>query len=140
LPDIELTERPDPGTFETLVAGLTGHNEPFVGPANYRLLVLLLRDPETREIIGGLWGWTLYHWLWVDVLFVPEAVRRRGVGRDLMVRAEAEARARGCVGAHLTTFSFQARPFYEALGYHVDAELDGYPPGYRALTMSKPLR
>jgi ribosomal protein S18 acetylase RimI-like enzyme len=43
--------------------------------------------------------------------------RRRGVGRELMAQAEARAVERGCHAAWLDTFSFQARSFYEKLGY-----------------------
>jgi GNAT superfamily N-acetyltransferase len=137
--EIEITERPESGTFETLVAALTRDNEPHIGPAEFRLLVMPLRDVATGETIGGLWGWTLYRWLWVDILFVPETMRGHGMGRDLMMKAEGEARARGCVGGRLNTFSFQVRPFYERLGYQVYAELDGYPPGHRLLSMCKRL-
>ena len=56
-----------------------------------------------------------------------------------MARAEAEARARGCVGAWLDTFGFQARPFYEALGYAVFGALEDQPPGHRRYVLMKRL-
>ena len=34
-----------------------------------------------------------------------------------MRAAEEEARSRSCLGVFLDTYSFQARPFYEKLGY-----------------------
>jgi hypothetical protein len=43
--------------------------------------------------------------------------------------AEEEAAARGCHGAWLDTFEFQARGFYERLGYTCFAELGDYPVG-----------
>ena len=42
-------------------------------------------------MIGGLWGRTVYDWLFVELLFVPDALRGRGVGSELMQRAEDEA-------------------------------------------------
>jgi hypothetical protein len=37
----------------------------------------------------------------------------------MLLQAEQEAKARGCRGAWLDTYSFQARGFYERLGYAV---------------------
>jgi predicted N-acetyltransferase YhbS len=64
----------------------------------------------------GLWGLTSFSYLWVDLLSVPESMRGVGIGRKLMMLAEAEAVQRGCRAVALDTFSFQARGFYERLG------------------------
>jgi len=56
-----------------------------------------------------------------------------------MKRAEAEAIARGCRGAWLDTFAFQARPFYEQLGYTCFGELNDYPTGFARYFMNKAL-
>ncbi len=45
--------------------------------------------------------------------------------------------SRGCTYAHLNTFSYQARPFYEKRGYEVFAELDDYPKGHQRVFMKK---
>ncbi len=39
--------------------------------------------------------------------------------------------------AHLDTFSFQARGFYEALGYEVFGRLEEYPPGHERYFLRK---
>ena len=46
-----------------------------------------------------------------------------------MQLAEREAVQRGCHGAWLDTFEFQARGFYERLGYTCFGELPNYPAG-----------
>ena len=53
--------------------------------------------------------------------------------------AEAEARARGCLRARLSTFDFQARGFYEKQGYRVVGTLADYPPGGAMYWMRKEL-
>jgi GNAT superfamily N-acetyltransferase len=73
-------------------------------------LALLLKEPD-GGIIGGLWGITQWRWLFVDLLFVPEAHRGRGLGGALLKQAEAAARERGCIGVSLLSFSFQAPRF-----------------------------
>jgi len=52
---------------------------------------------------------------------------------------EHAAKERGCTAAHLDTFSFQARPFYESLGYEVFGTLDDYPQGHQRFFMKKTL-
>jgi GNAT superfamily N-acetyltransferase len=70
---------------------------------------------------------------------LPDALRHQRIGSELMARAEAEARARGCIGVYIDTFSFQARPFYEKHGYTVFAEITDYPPGHSRFFLSKRL-
>jgi ribosomal protein S18 acetylase RimI-like enzyme len=70
---------------------------------------------------------------------VPEALRGHDLGSRLMEEAEALALERGCIGAWLTTFSYQARPFYERLGYEVFASLDRSPRDNVRIFMRKSL-
>ncbi|HEY5801084.1 MAG TPA: GNAT family N-acetyltransferase, partial [Burkholderiaceae bacterium] len=88
---------------------------------------------------GGLWGMTGFGWLFVQLLSVPDDLRGQGVGRELMAMAEAEAKARGCSGVWLDTFEFQARGFYEKLGYQQFGEIAEYPPGYARYFLKKTL-
>jgi hypothetical protein len=60
-------------------------------------------------------------------------------GRAARVEIEDVGRARGCTHAHLDTFSYQARPFYEHHGYELFATLDEYPPGQQRFFMRKSL-
>jgi GNAT superfamily N-acetyltransferase len=56
-----------------------------------------------------------------------------------MKAAEDHARSHGCIGAYVDTFEYQARPFYEKLGYELFGTLEGYPPGYRQFHLVKQL-
>jgi GNAT superfamily N-acetyltransferase len=66
-------------------------------------------------------------------------VPRAGYGAKLIVAAEDEARTQGCHGVYLTTFSFQARPFYEKFGYEVIADIRDYPKGHSHHVLKKSL-
>jgi GNAT superfamily N-acetyltransferase len=105
--------------------------------AGVKPLGILLRDPETRETIGGLWGRTSYDWLNIEFLAIPEHLRGMALGTDLLRRAEAIARERGCIGIWLTTLAFQARGFYEKLGFEVAGEIDDSPRGSKRFFMRK---
>ncbi len=122
----------------SIVHPLVAYNERQAGSTGYRPLVLSIRNPD-GEVVGGLYGHTSFGWLFVELLFVPESLRGRGIGRNLMLRAESEAIARGCRGAWLDTFQFQARGFYERLGYSCFGRLDDYPAGHSRFFMRKPL-
>ncbi|CAB3803076.1 GNAT family N-acetyltransferase [Paraburkholderia fynbosensis] len=114
-------------------------NEHRAGPVNPQPLAVMLMHPETEAVLGGLWGDTGFMQLHVGQLFVPEHLRGRGHGSQLMTLAEQEARRRRCVGAWLDTFSFQARGFYEKLGYAVFGTIDDFPPGHSRFFMKKRL-
>jgi ribosomal protein S18 acetylase RimI-like enzyme len=86
---------------------------------------------------GGLVCQTLWGWLYLDKFWLHESLRGAGWGRRLVGQAEAEARQRGCTRAHLRTYDFQARGFYEKLGYRVVGQLDEYPPGHTFFWMAK---
>ena len=101
-------------------------------------LDIFIRDEEGR-LCGGLVGATYWGWLEVEDLWLSAALRGRGIGRRLMSMAEAEARARGCARVWLRTFDFQARGFYEKLGYRVVGRLEDYPPGDALYWMRKDL-
>ena len=123
---------------QTIVAPLRAFNESQVGVHTHRGLAIEVRSAQD-ETIGGLWGSTGFGWLFVQLLIVPEALRAQGLGRQLMAMAENEARQRGCHGAWLDTFDFQARPFYERLGYTLFGELADYPKGHTRYYLQKAL-
>ena len=102
----------------------------------WRPLAIFLR--EEARTVAGLAGETYCGWLFVKYLWVSEGLRSRGVGRELMARAEARALERGCHSAWLDTFSFQSRGFYEKLGYQEFGRLD-YPPDHHRHFMRKRL-
>ena len=82
---------------------------------------------EDGRKLAGLTGEIFGNWLMIKYLFVDESLRGRGVGRSLMERAEAEAKARGAKYAFVDTFSFQAPGFYRKLGYKEVFTLTEYP-------------
>ena len=140
IPKMTLMDAPTPQMRQAIVEPLVEFNHRRIGkPETYRPLVILLSHPESDDIVGGLYGSTAFSHLWIDLLFVPESVRGLGIGRKLITQAEAEAMRRGCRAATLDTFSFQARGFYERLGYSVFGILNDCPPGHSRFYLTKPL-
>ena len=127
-----------PADEAAIVRGLLAFNEEWLGPSNEQPVRFVARD--NQGIAGGLLGHTRWKWLYVAKLWVDERARGQGIGTKLLTAAEELARTRGCTGAFLDTFEYQARPFYEKLGYELFGTLDGYPPGYRQFYLRKRLR
>jgi GNAT superfamily N-acetyltransferase len=122
---------------KAVLDSLIAFNDTNVGESRYRPMAFAIED-ERGQMTGGLSGATAYGWLFVELLFVPKSLRGQGVGTRLIRLAEAEAVARGCHSVWLDTFEFQARGFYERLGYTCFGELKNYPAGSRFF-MSKRL-
>lgn len=136
--EIRYTSDDDESTRDAILGPLVSYNESKVGTSGSLPLVLSIRNAE-NSVIGGLWAHTAFGWLRIELLFVPEALRRQGVGQELMQRAETEAITRGCHSAWVDTFDFQARGFYERIGYKIFGQLDDYPTGSRRYFMMKRL-
>src|SRR5258705_8405598 len=121
-----------------LEAGLSAHALPLTGTGGFEPLAVFSRDPA-RRILGGAYGRTNWNWLHIHTVRVAEEERGKGLGRRLMLAIEAAAAERGGRHAHLDTFSYQARPFYERLGYRLFGELENYPPGQSRFFLRKEL-
>ncbi len=127
-PILELVDNPGDELRRAILEPLAQFNSALRGPPGAGPLCIAIRG-EDGSHAGGLWGGTFYDCLAIELLVVPEALRGQGLGRAMLERAEQEARARGCIGAWLDTFSFQARGFYEKLGYGLAGTIADHPIG-----------
>jgi len=123
---------------EAFLQPLRAYNQSKAGPSNYEPLVVVLRD-ESDQVRGGAWGYTAYGWLFVQLLVVPEEARGSGLGTRLMALAESTALQRGCHDVWLDTHEFQAKGFYEKLGYEQFGQLPNYPPPFSRFFFKKHL-
>lgn len=118
--------------------GIRNADPPDVGRRDWQPIGLSIRSSD-GAIVAGLYGATMWGWLMVDGLWVAEDLRGNGLGRRLMLAAEALAVERGCRGSWLGTFDFQARNFYERLGYTLFGELADFPKGHTHYSLWKSL-
>ncbi len=140
MPNIQIVSEPHARAEDVnaIESAVDSFNMRVTGDHDWKRVRVFLRD-EAGRLCGGLtadlWG----KWMHIQFLWVDENLRKQGYGEKLMAMAEDEARAHGCQNAHIETFSFQARPFYERLGYRVIAELPDYPPGHTNYILRKSL-
>jgi len=124
-----LDASPSKSDIQVLDDGLEQFNNstPF-GRDRIRIpLALWLR--QRGRVLGGAYGDTHYGWLYLKSFRVHEEVRGEGWGSRLIELFEAEGIARGCRGAWVDTYGFQAPTFYERAGYQEFGRLEQFPPG-----------
>ena len=139
-PELILTDAPGAAAQAIIDGGLADYNEEQAGYRDWRDLAVLLQDPADGRTLGGLLGRTSLGLLFVDLVYLPPALRGSGIGRRMLHMAEAEAIARGCISAVLFTISFQAPGFYAKAGWQEQARIPCLPPGTSRVVMSKGLR
>ncbi|WP_224554881.1 GNAT family N-acetyltransferase [Pectobacterium versatile] len=136
--NLHITNTPDSDEEEFVIASLWKHNEQYEA-VDISPLFLNFKDDE-NNIIAGLISRTWWGALEVQYLWVSEKYRKSGLGRQLMQVAEKEALKRGCHLAYVDTFGFQAKGFYEKLGYKEYGNLPGYAHKHTRHYLAKLIR
>ena len=136
---ISVEDNPSPDDVRAISDGLTQHSLPVTQVPGFQRVAVLAREGKPATLIGGAVGTINWNWLHVGLFWVSEEHRHTGLGSRLISELEDVAARRGCTHAHLDTFSYQARPFYERRGYRVFGTLDDYPVGHQRFFMAKAL-
>ena len=135
---IALDDHPSAADLEQILDGVRSYNRDAVGQEKPRSVACFLRDDHGR-ILGGahgdLWGRSVH----IAAMWVAESERGKGQGSALLTAVEEYAVRHGCRLSYLETTSFQARPFYESLGYQVFGELIGIADGCTLFFLRKDL-
>lgn len=97
----------------------------------------VIRDGQGTVLAGIIASMYCWNCVYVDVLWVTEDRRGKGLGSRLLGETERFARENGCHLIHLDTFDFQAKQFYEKHGYEVFGVLNDCPPGHKRYYMKK---
>ncbi|SMD06071.1 GNAT family N-acetyltransferase [Kibdelosporangium aridum] len=138
-PTVFVTDSPEPDDVALISDGLDEFNVLKAGINDRRALAVLVRDPDTQRVVGGLTGRTSLGLLFVDLFYLPSELRGAGLGSEILRQAEDEGRRRGCRTAVLYTISFQAPEFYQRNGWQKFGEIPSNPPGPSRVFMTKDL-
>src|SRR5512133_2726268 len=81
---ITLTDEPHDDERAVIAEGLRAYNEAQAGYSDNRALAVLVSDPETKKVVGGLLGRTSLGLLRVELFFLPEGLRRDRLGSRIL--------------------------------------------------------
>ncbi len=112
-----------------LFDGLFQSNVERTGDGRIEHLCVVARDTDDA-LMGGIYGEIYWGWLNILAIWVTPKLRRRGLGTQLLARAEGEASAKGCQGAYLDTFTFQSIEIYTRTGYEIFGTLEQFRSGH----------
>ena len=129
---------PTANEIDFINLALKKFNDEKVGPDNHELLNIVEYD-ENKNIIAGILGGTYWGWMHIDILWVDENFRKKGIGTQLLKAAEEEAIKRGCHSVHVDTMSWQAPVFYKKNGFTIISELNDIPQGNKKYHLIKNL-
>lgn len=133
-----MNANPTEKEIEYIRASLYDFNKKIVGDDDHTPLNIVEYD-DNGNIIGGILGGTYWGWMYIDILWVQEDCRHKGIGSKLLTEAEKEAVRRGCHHVHLDTMSWQAPEFYKKNGYEVIGVLPDIPSGNQKYLLMKAL-
>jgi ribosomal protein S18 acetylase RimI-like enzyme len=106
--------------------GLLKYNLERLEDKNPKDLGVFVENDNNEKIAGIICDthgkWLIIHYLWVD-----ELQRGNNIGSKLLMKAEEEAKERGCQYSFVDTFDFQAPGFYTKHGYKEVFQLKKYP-------------
>lgn len=117
--------------------GLTTFNNQTLGRVSEK--VLLVVKNEAGKILGGLDAAMMPDSMYIAGLWLHDALRGQGFGKQLMGMAEQKAREHGCDNIIVDTYTFQAEPFYTKLGFERIAVVEKMLLGHDRIFLKKDL-
>src|ERR1700742_1735959 len=124
-------------TKRAVLGGLVRYNEEKMGEQRYRRFAVSLRDK--KKIVGGIVGEVWMTVLFIQLFWIDERFRGKGVGTKLIRKIEAQARRFGAIRSYVDTMSVQAPGFYRKCGYKAFGSIKGYPGGVTRHWLTKAL-
>ncbi|MGE4574413.1 GNAT family N-acetyltransferase [Parachlamydia sp.] len=122
-------EHDNPYVSQKILQGLQNHMLPFFKEKKSQFFMVYARDANA-EVIGGLSGDILGSSACIDYMWVDEKYRCQGIGTRLLKELEAYAKAKNCTHVQLFTYDFQAKKFYQKLGFQCVSSISNWVENY----------
>ncbi len=129
--DITYTCRPatDEETTTT-ISHLKAHTEACIG-VKVEHTPFAITAYEGTTLIGSIIGKIYSGWMHLELVWVDEHHRGKGIGRQLIKLSLTEAKEQNLIGIEVWTQSWQAPEFYIHVGFTEFAVLDDFLPNHK---------
>lgn len=140
--EISVTTSPAKDDLKTLSEGIGAFNQDYlpdeVGFEKDTNFAVIAKD-DNGKVIGGIRAKAFWNYCIIELLWLSQESRGLGLGSQLIKHTENFAKEKGFGYMRTETLSFQAKPFYEKLGYKLFGELPDYPKGHTTYCLVKEL-
>lgn len=138
--NIEVCTQPRACDLQVISDGIAEFNYPFLpNDSDFESgsRFALFAHNESGHIIGGIQASPHWNYCVIELLWVSKENRNTGLGHQLMHELEHYAKEKGFQSIRTETLDFQAKPFYEKLGYKVYGQIDNAPKGHSTYFLIK---
>lgn len=90
-------------------------------------------------VLGGASGFSCYGCLYVDMLWLKDGLRKQGLGKKLMLKAEKIGLERRCTFSTVDTMDWEALSFYQKIGYSIEFVREGFEKESKMYMLRKKL-
>jgi N-acetylglutamate synthase-like GNAT family acetyltransferase len=125
-----------PDEIDVIEDHIYDHNRRATGRDDGEGLAFVIRD-EVGRTIGVAAGYSWAGTSELKQMWVEEAYRGCGYGRELLNAFVVEAVSRGVRQIWVASYDFQAPGWYEKAGFRREAEFVGWPDGHSNVILCK---
>lgn len=139
---IDISTNPKAADAKTISQGIQDFNKAMISdlePIEKEVKFFVFARDEAGEVQGGIRALCYWNTLHIELLWLSEACRGKGLGAELIKSAEAFAMEQDCEKVFVETTSWQAKPFYEKQGYTHIATINDRPKGHASHYLTKSL-
>lgn len=139
---IELSVQPSEEELKVIRDGINEYNAPYlpdIGAFDSGFRFVINATSESGDFLGGLQASIAWNYCVLELFWLTEKTRGKGIGSKLIEQLVIFAREKGLEHIRTETLDFQAKPFYEKLGFRVYGELDNIPKGHKSYFLVKVL-
>jgi ribosomal protein S18 acetylase RimI-like enzyme len=139
MPEILIDETDNEQLKNHLKHAMMEFNATFFGKHTPKPFTIYIND-SNHQLIAGVTGFYYHKYARIDYAWVHEAYRKQGLGKQLFARLERFLSEKHCQFIQLDTFDFQAKPFYEKLGFHCVGTISKWVGDHDCYFMRKELK
>ncbi|MBP2701240.1 MULTISPECIES: GNAT family N-acetyltransferase [Photobacterium] len=139
---IEVSVQPSEHQLQVISDGISAFNAPYLpndGEFESGLRFAIMAQNDKGEYVGGLQASVVWSYCVLELLWLSEETRGQGIGTKLIEQLVTLAKEKQLTQIRTETLDFQAKPFYEKLGFTVYGELADSPKGHTTYFLVKML-